>query len=85
MDATSPSRHVQDRSLGDGSEAAGTPLLRGWKRGFGGCYDGCNKARVNKMIYYYVYMALLVTSLVLWIIIAVREDGGENGDTKQGD
>ena len=41
--------------------------------------------RVNNMVYYYVYMALLVTSLVLWVIIAVREDGGENGDTKQGD
>ncbi|MCX5769152.1 MAG: hypothetical protein NTZ09_02585 [Candidatus Hydrogenedentes bacterium] len=57
----------------------------GLETGFRGCYDGCNKVRVNKMIYYYVYMALLVTSLVLWIIIAVREDGGENGDTKQGD
>ena len=41
--------------------------------------------RVNNMVYYYVYMALLVTSLVLWVIIAVREDGGENGDTKPGD
>jgi len=35
------------------------------------------------MIYYYIYMALLVTSLVLWIIIAVREDGAENSDTDQ--
>ena len=41
--------------------------------------------RVKNMVYYYVYMALLVASLVLWVIIAVREDGGENGDTKQGD
>jgi hypothetical protein len=28
------------------------------------------------MISYYVYMALLVVSLVLWLIIAVREDRG---------
>lgn len=35
------------------------------------------------MIYYYIYMALLVASLVLWIIIAVREDGTEDSDTDQ--
>jgi hypothetical protein len=28
------------------------------------------------MIYYYIYMALLIVSLVLWLIIAVREDSG---------
>ncbi len=40
---------------------------------------------MKDMVYYYVYMALLVASLVLWVIIAVREDGGENGDTKKGE
>ena len=32
------------------------------------------------MIYYYLYMGLLVVSLVLWTIIAIREDNGGDSD-----
>jgi len=30
------------------------------------------------MLYYYLYMGLLIAALVLWAVIAFREDG-ENG------
>ena len=37
------------------------------------------------MIYYYAYMALLVLALILWAVIAVRDDGGPSseGDEKK--
>lgn len=35
------------------------------------------------MIFYYAYMVLLVVSLILWIVIALREDGSENGDSNK--
>jgi hypothetical protein len=34
------------------------------------------------MFFYYAYMVLLVIALVLWAVIAVRDDGGEDGDTE---
>ena len=30
------------------------------------------------MIYYYLYMGLMVVALVLWAIIAIRDDGGDD-------
>jgi len=36
------------------------------------------------MIFYYLYMGLVITALVLWTIIAVREDGNGNDDSKNG-
>jgi len=38
--------------------------------------------RVVKMVLYYAYMALLVVSLVLWAVIAVRDDTDEQDDTE---
>lgn len=34
---------------------------------------------------YYLFMALLVTTLVLWAIIALRDDTCENGDAEKKD
>ena len=36
----------------------------------------------DEMFFYYAYMVLLVIALVLWAVIAVRDDGGEDGDTE---
>ena len=33
------------------------------------------------MFFYYAYMVLLVAALILWAVIAVRDDG-EDGDTE---
>lgn len=33
------------------------------------------------MIYYYVYMGFVVVALILWAIIAVRDDGGDDEGT----
>ncbi|NUM54153.1 MAG: hypothetical protein HUU46_10960 [Candidatus Hydrogenedentes bacterium] len=34
---------------------------------------------------YYLYMALLITTLVLWGIVALRDDGQENGALPKSD
>lgn len=34
---------------------------------------------------YYLYMGLLITTLVLWGIVAMRDDGHENGNANSGD
>lgn len=34
---------------------------------------------------YYLYMGLLITTLVLWGIVAMRDDGHENGSANSGD
>ena len=34
---------------------------------------------------YYLYMGLLVATLVLWGIVALRDDGHENGNSQPDD
>ena len=34
---------------------------------------------------YYLYMGLLIATLVLWGIVAMRDDGHENGDPASDD
>jgi hypothetical protein len=34
------------------------------------------------MFFYYAYMVLLVVALVLWAVIAIRDDGEEQDDTE---
>jgi hypothetical protein len=41
-----------------------------------------HRATGDEMFFYYAYMVLLVIALVLWAVIAVRDDGGEDGDTE---
>jgi hypothetical protein len=36
------------------------------------------------MVYYYLYMGLLILALVLWAVVAVREDGGNGGTQGRG-
>jgi hypothetical protein len=35
------------------------------------------------MVYYYLYMGLLILALILWAIIAVRDDSGGNAQDKR--
>jgi len=35
------------------------------------------------MTYYYMYMGLLIVALVLWAVIAVREDNGNGGPPRK--
>jgi hypothetical protein len=35
------------------------------------------------MVYYYLYMGLLIVVLILWAVIAVREDDHDNGETNK--
>ncbi len=35
------------------------------------------------MIYYYLYMGLLVLALVLWAVVALRDDGSDGPPDKR--
>lgn len=39
---------------------------------------------VDGMVYYYFYMGLLVVALVLWAVIALRDDTDNGGPSDEG-
>ena len=55
------------------------------KHALRGCVEGVILTRVLArgsrvaMWSYYLYMGLLITTLVLWAIVAMRDDGHESG------
>ena len=53
----------------------------GWYDGRGAGFVGAYGSG-NGMTYYYMYMGLLIIVLILWAIIAVREDDRNGGPPK---
>ncbi len=61
---------------GDGACLPGSVLIL-----CGTAFSG-HRTGNDEMFFYYLYMVLLVIALVLWAIIAIRDDGGEGDDTE---